>query len=149
MRLIEPQDCPCQPKFIPPTLHAATFSGSASAKAISGFLPPNSSVTSFTAVSAAAFWIAMPDGGWPIKAIRLTRGMAHQCLARFAPAGDDVDHSRRQDLLADFAKDGCTRVDSVPTASPQWYCPEMIAGAMREAANPIGWLNGMMRPITP
>ena len=27
--------------------------------------------------------------------------------------------------------------------------PEMIAGAMREAANPIGWLNGMMRPITP
>ena len=27
--------------------------------------------------------------------------------------------------------------------------PLMIAGAMREAAKPIGWLNGMMRPVTP
>ena len=27
--------------------------------------------------------------------------------------------------------------------------PATIAGAIREAAKPIGWLNGMMRPTTP
>ncbi len=73
-RLVEPRDWPCQVKFIPRTAAAATVSGSASGKTIIGFLPPNSSVTCFTASSAAARWRARPVSGEPMKAMRRMPG---------------------------------------------------------------------------
>ena len=58
-RLVEPQDWPHQVKFMPRDHRAATSSGSASANAISAFLPPSSSSTGFS-VSEAARITARP-----------------------------------------------------------------------------------------
>ncbi len=110
---------------------------SASAKAISGFLPPNSSVTSFTAVSAAAFWIAMPDAGCPIKAMRFTRGwrtsvspVSRPPVTMLTTPGGMIclQISARIEEDSGLCSDGFTTI----------ALPEMIAGAMREAAKPIG-----------
>ena len=53
-RLVEPQDWPHQVKFMPPMTPPATSSGSASANAISAFLPPSSNITGLTVSAAAA-----------------------------------------------------------------------------------------------
>src|SRR5262249_39678314 len=72
-RLVDPQDCPHQVKFIPPITPAATSSGFASPKAIRAFLPPSSSMVRLT-VSDAAFITARPVGTLPIRAIMTTSG---------------------------------------------------------------------------
>ena len=106
-RLVEPQLCPCQAKFMPATAIAATLSGSMSGKAISGFLPPSSSVTCLMPPSAAARWMARPVGTEPVKAMRLTFGWrAMRVAGRHAEPGDDVDDARRQHLAADLAQHG-------------------------------------------
>ncbi len=73
-RLVEPQDWPCQVKFIPATAAAAISSGSLSGNTIIGFLPPSSSETCLTQTSAAARWIARPVSTDPMKAMRLISG---------------------------------------------------------------------------
>ena len=71
---------------MPATAIAATLSGSMSGKAISGFLPPSSSVTCLMPPSAAARWMARPVGTEPVNAMRLTLGWR----ASASPAGMPV-----------------------------------------------------------
>jgi hypothetical protein len=83
-----------------------------------------------------------------MNAMRLTRG----CLTSVSPVSRppvtmfttpggmiSLQISPRIDDESGLCSDGFTTI----------VLPEMIAGAMREAANPIGWLKGMMRPMTP
>ncbi len=61
-RDVEAQDWPHQAKFIPATIPPATASGSASAKAISAFLPPSSSSSGLTRSAAVRALAAGPAG---------------------------------------------------------------------------------------
>src|SRR5262249_29095568 len=84
-RLVDPQDCPHQVKFIPPITAAATSSGSASPKAIRAFLPPSSNIVRLI-VSDAAFITARPVGTLPITAIIVpSGGLASGCPASRPP----------------------------------------------------------------
>ena len=90
---------------MPATAIAATLSGSMSGNAISGFLPPSSSVTCLMPLSAAARWIARPVGTEPVKATRLTFG----CRAMASPVGRPVPVTMLttpagKHLAADFAE---------------------------------------------
>ena len=146
-RLVEPQDCPHQVKFMPPMTPSATSSGSASGKAISAFLPPSSSITALS-VSAAAFITARPVGTEPISAIIATSRWRGERGADLLAAGHDVEHAGRQDAVDQFGK---------PQRRQRRLLRRLhhhgVAGRERRAALPAqnmnGWLNGMMRPTTP
>ena len=103
-RLVEPQDWPCRPKFMPATAAAATLSTGASGKTMNGFLPPSSSEIDFTATSAAERWMAMPGAHGADEGQALHARMAHDRVAGGAVAGDDVQHARRQHFAGDLAQ---------------------------------------------
>ena len=147
-RLVDPQDWPCQPKFIPLVAAFIASSRFASSHTINGFLPPSSRLTCLTADSAAAFWIAIPDATEPINAIRFTRGsltntspvVRSPVTILITPGGATSAHISASKLADSGAcSDGFTTI----------VFPAINAGAIRDAANPIGWLNGMIRPTTP
>ena len=96
---MEPHDSRAdRAKFIPLTTPSATWSGSASSNAISAFLPPSSSVMSFTPTSAASRWMARPVASLPMKPIRRTAGWRTSARPAAAAADNDRQQAGREDV---------------------------------------------------
>src|SRR5271166_1048034 len=89
-REVELHDCPWRFMFMPCTAAAAAFFGSASGKMMIGFLPPSSSVTGD---GASGRYRADEADAAHLR-------MAHQAGADSAVAGNDIDHTRGKDSVA-------------------------------------------------
>src|SRR5260221_14528078 len=97
-RVVDPQDCPHQAKFMPAIIASATANGSASAKAIKTFLPPNSRRTG-RIPSAAARITARPVAMLPITdSIAMSRCAVSACPAS-ATAGGDIEDTGGQQAV--------------------------------------------------
>ncbi|KAG1242664.1 hypothetical protein G6F68_016090 [Rhizopus microsporus] len=123
-RLVEPQDCPHQEKFIPATPAAATVAGSTSGYAINAFFPPSSSSTGLT-VSAAARPTAIPVATLPMTATAETRGSdANSAPTSFppgitlnTPAGNRPSDSSASRSAETGACSGGLMISELPAAS--------------------------------
>ena len=82
---------------------SAAFSTSASSKTITGALPPSSRWTRLRSVAAAPA-TSMPARTEPVIATICGVGCCDQRAAGVAVAADDVEHARRQELLADLGQ---------------------------------------------
>ena len=94
---MDPQDWPCQRKFIPRTAPSTAASKSASAKTISGFLPPKLEGDRLDEV-AAALPDEPTDGLGTGEGDPGTSGCVDEALPDSGPgAGDHVEDARRKE----------------------------------------------------
>ena len=146
-RLVEPQDCPHQVKFMPSTTAAETASRSASGYAISAFLPPNSSSIGLS-VSAAAFITARPVGTLPISATMATSGWLESTCPTSRPPGTTF-HTPGGRMPSISSASRSAESGACSGGLSTTVLPAASGAPDLPAANMNGWLNGMMRPTTP
>ena len=132
---------------MPSTTARATWSGSASAKPISAFLPPSSSSTGLM-VSAAACSTARPAGTLPTSATLAMPGCAASRAAACRSAGSTLNtpggNSGPISSARRSADSGACSGGLMMTALPA----ARIAADL-PAQNISGWLNGSSRATTP
>ena len=86
-----------------PAMPSAAFSMSASSKTMTGALPPSSRWTRLRSAAAASA-TSMPARTEPVIDDHLRGLVRDQRAAGVAVAADDVEHARRQELLAELGE---------------------------------------------